>query len=362
MLLCTLNPWMKSSTIQLTVGEIADLLGGTVRGERETLIKGASTIENGKEGTICFLSNLKYESYIYESDATAILVDETFEPAQPIKASLIFVPNVYQSLAVLLEKFNSVTETISRTISPHALIDSSASIGANTGVGHHTVIEAGVVIGAETDIGPQVFIGKNVSIGSHCILMAGVKIMHECKIGDHCIIHANTVIGSDGFGFAPTPTGEYIKIQQNGNVIVGDRVEIGSNCSIDRATFGSTIIHDGVKLDNLIQIAHNVEIGANTVIAAQTGIAGSAKVGESCIIGGQVGIAGHLTIAEGAKIQGQSGIQSSIKNKNTRLYGSPAIEYTSYLRSYAIFKRLPSLLEKLGVLEKSVLSKQTEVE
>lgn len=345
-----------------TVGQIADLLGGNVQGDSSAIIHSASTIENGKEGTICFLSNLKYENYVYESDATAILVDETFEPTQPVRSNLIFVPNVYASLAILLEQLNKETETIIRKVSSTAIVDISSQIGENVGIGDLTIISENVNIGDQTDIGPQVYLGKGVTIGNNCKLMAGVKVMHGCSIGDNCIIHSNTVIGSDGFGFAPTPDGNYVKIQQMGNVIIENDVEIGSNCSIDRATFGSTILRKGVKLDNLIQIAHNVEVGRNTVIAAQAGIAGSAKVGDGCKIGGQVGIVGHITVADGAQIQGQSGIQSSVKKKNAKLFGSPAIEYANFLRSYAIFKRLPEIFEKLGILEKSVFGPESERE
>jgi UDP-3-O-[3-hydroxymyristoyl] glucosamine N-acyltransferase len=348
--------------MQITVGQIAELLGGKVQGDYNAIVHGASTIENGKEGSLCFLSNLKYEEFVYESEATAILVSEDFVPTQAIKPALIFVSNVYESLAVLLERFNQEPTQPIYEVATTASIDESVRCGENVGVGHYTVVAKNVSIGSNTNVGAQVFIGENCEIGENCLIMPGVRIMHDTIIGKNCIIHSNTVIGSDGFGFAPTPDGNYVKIRQMGKVIIEDDVEIGSNCSIDRATFGATILHQGVKLDNLIQIAHNVEIGKHTVIAAQTGVAGSAKIGEGCKIGGQVGVVGHITIADGVQIQGQSGIQSSVKAKNTKLFGSPALDYTHFLRSYAVFKKLPTMLDALGDLEKLVYRNQTESE
>jgi len=345
--------------MEITAGYITDFLGGTITGDRNTVIRGASTIEGGRPGTISFLSNLKYEEYIYNSEASAILVDKSFEPAYPVKAALIKVDNVYESLARLLDKFNVTTEVV-RHISPKAHIDDKATIGNNVGVGVFSVIEEGAQIGDNVEIENQVMVGKGVTIGQGSIIKSGVKILEDCVIGANVIIHSNTVIGSDGFGFAPTGEGNYVKIRQLGNVVVEDDVEIGSNCSIDRATFGSTIIRKGAKLDNLIQIAHNVEIGSHTVIAAQTGIAGSAKIGEGCKIGGQVGIVGHIQIADGTQIQAQSGIQSAVKNKNSKLFGSPALEYNNYLRSYAIFKNLPTLAEKIDKMVKPQPGKANE--
>jgi UDP-3-O-[3-hydroxymyristoyl] glucosamine N-acyltransferase len=345
--------------MEITAGFITDFLGGTIKGDRNTVITGASPIENGKVGSISFLSNLKYEEFIYTSDASAILVDKSFEPAFPVKATLICVDNVYESLAKLLDKFNAPV-VVTREVSNKADIDSSVVLGNNVGIGTFSVLEKNVTIGDNTEIQKQVCIGNNVRIGANCVIKSGVKILDDCIVGDNVIIHSNTVIGSDGFGFAPTGEGNYVKIQQLGNVVIEDDVEIGSNCSIDRATFGSTIIRKGAKLDNLIQIAHNVEIGSNTVIAAQTGIAGSTKVGEGCKIGGQVGIVGHIHIADGTQIQAQSGVQSAVKIKNSKLFGSPALEYNNYLRSYAIFKNLPLLSEKLEKLNKAILSRINE--
>lgn len=345
--------------MEITAGDITDFLGGTITGDKNAIISGASTIEGGKAGTISFLSNLKYEEYVYSSEASAILVDKSFEPSYPVKAALIRVDNVYESLAKLLDKFN-VSAEVTRHISPKADIDESARIGRNVGIGVFSVVEKNAVIGDNVEIENQVCIGKRVTIGDNTIIKSGVKILDDCVIGANVILHSNTVIGSDGFGFAPTGEGHYVKIRQLGNVIIEDDVEIGSNCSIDRATFGSTIIRSGAKLDNLIQIAHNVEIGSHTVIAAQTGIAGSAKIGEGCKIGGQVGIVGHIHIADGTQIQAQSGVQSSVKVKNSRLFGSPALDYTNYLRSYAIFKNLPSLAEKMDKLGKTGLGMTNE--
>lgn len=345
--------------MEITVGEITDFLGGTIVGDRNAKIKGASTIEGGKTGTISFLSNLKYEEYVYSSEASAILVDKSFEPTYAVKAALIRVDNVYESLAKLLDRFNVITEVV-RNISPQSSIHSTAKIGHNVGVGTFAIIDEDSVIGDNVELDNQVCIGKRCIIGNNTILKPGVKILDDCVIGSNVIIHSNTVIGSDGFGFAPTGEGNYVKIRQLGNVIIEDDVEIGSNCSIDRATFGSTIIHSGAKLDNLIQIAHNVEIGSHTVIAAQTGIAGSAKIGEGCKIGGQVGIVGHIQIADGTQIQAQSGIQSSVKIKNSRLFGSPALDYSNYLRSYAIFKNLPALAEKMDKIGRSTMGLSNE--
>jgi len=345
--------------MEITAGEITDFLGGTIIGDRSAKIRGASTIEGGKAGTISFLSNLKYEEYVYNSDASAILVDKSFEPSYPVKAALIRVDNVYESLAKLLDKFN-VNDEVIRHISPQSSVHETAVIGNNVGIGTFSIIDAEAEIGNNVEIDNQVCIGKRCIIGANTIIKAGVKVLDDCVIGANVIIHSNTVIGSDGFGFAPTGEGNYVKIRQLGNVVIEDDVEIGSNCAIDRATFGSTIIHSGAKLDNLIQIAHNVEIGSHTVIAAQTGIAGSAKIGEGCKIGGQVGIVGHIHIADGTQIQAQSGVQSSVKIKNSRLFGSPALDYTNYLRSYAIFKNLPSLAEKMDKLGKTTMGLSNE--
>ncbi|MFZ1496170.1 MAG: UDP-3-O-(3-hydroxymyristoyl)glucosamine N-acyltransferase, partial [Saprospiraceae bacterium] len=264
------------------------------------------------------------------------------------------VDDVYASLAVLMNNFNQIQHEQNHTISANSEIHATAAIGEGTHVGAYTVIEKNVNIGNGCRIGSNVYIGKDCKIGKNVILFSGVRIYYDCEIGDNCILHANAVIGSDGFGFAPQPDGTYKKIYQLGNVLIGNDVEIGANSTLDRASMGSTIIHDGVKIDNLVHVAHNVEIGKNTVIAAQTGVAGSTKIGENCMIGGQVGFAGHIKIADGTKIQAQSGIARSIETPNTAVFGSPAIPYTDFIKSYSVFQKLPDLYRKLTQLERKI--------
>lgn len=343
----------------ITTSQISQLLQGELRGDPDIVISGPSRIEEGSEGTISFLANPKYEPYIYETSASAVVVSKDFTPSQPIKATLILVDDVYQSLGKLLGLYNHQSE-VKVGIADSAVIAHSAHLGKEVGIDHQTVIGENCEVGDGSLIYAHVFLGRDVTIGKNCKIYAGVKIYHGCKIGDNVVIHANTVIGSDGFGFSKDENGVYQKIPQNGNVVIEDEVEIGSNTVIDRASIGSTIIRKGVKLDNLIQIGHNVEIGENTVIAAQAGIAGSTKVGKNCIIGGQVGLAGHIQIADGTMIQAKSGLSSSIKEENSKLYGYPALEYGHYLKSYAYFKKLPELADKIKSLEKTIenLTKQ----
>lgn len=345
--------------MQLSAKELAQLLNGSVEGNSDVTVNRPSKIEEGGEGTISFLGNPKYESYAYTTTASILLVNQNFQPQEPITPTLIRVDNVYESIALLLEKFNVGNNTY-QGISDNAIIHESASIGENTSVGDQVIIENDAIIGKNCVFHPQVFIGHHVKIGDNVTLFPGVRIMHSCSIGDNCTVYANTVIGSDGFGYALKEDGRYEKIAQIGNVIIEDNVEIGSNTTIDRATMGSTIIRRGVKLDNLIQVAHNVEIGENTVIAAQAGIAGSTKIGKNCRIGGQVGFAGHLTIADGTQIQAQSGLASSVNEPNTAIFGSPAIGYKDYIRAYAVFKKLPDLYKKISQLEKRLKEQQSK--
>ena len=334
--------------MQITAGALAQMLSGSIEGDASTLIYKPSKIEEGQEGSICFYHNEKYESYVYSSKASAILVSKNFVPKKPITATLIKVEDVYSSVAVLLEKFgNLIQDHTEPTLSPQALIDSTVVLADSISIGHFSVVESGAVIGENCVIDSHVYIGKNVKIGARCKLKNGVRILDHCVLGDDCIVHPNAVIGSDGFGFAPQPDGSFKKVSQIGIVEIGSQVEIGAGSTIDRATMGATIIEDGVKLDNLIQIAHNVRIGKHTVIAAQTGIAGSTKIGKNCKIGGQVGISGHIEIADGTQIQAQSGITSSVKKPNTFLFGYPAINYKDYIRSYAVFKKLPELYKQI---------------
>lgn len=337
--------------MQLSARELATLLSGVVEGDPEIRVSRPSKIEEGGAGTITFLGNPKYEEYAYTTTASIILVNQTFQPKKSITATLVRVSDVYAAIGMLLNQFGASTHVPSG-VSEQAIVHSTAQLEDNVSVGAFTIVEEGASIGAGSFIAPQVFIGKNARIGRNARIHPGVRILHECVIGDNCVVHANVVIGGDGFGFAPQADGTYQKIAQVGNVLIEDDVEIGANTTIDRATMGSTIIRRGVKLDNLIQIAHNVEVGEDTVIAAQTGIAGSTKIGKSCRIGGQVGIGGHLVIADGTQMQGQSGVTNSIKEKGMAISGYPAIRHSEYMRAYVIFRRLPDVFKRLEQLEK----------
>ncbi len=339
--------------MQITAKQISEILDGTIIGDPEVSIGGASKIEDGQPGTITFLANPRYKEYIYTTEASVVLVSKDFVAEKSLKPTLIAVDNVYVSLAVLMEKFNTGISILAG-IASSAVVHSSALIAEGVKIDDHVIIKPHVVIGKNTVIYGQVFIGDNVSIGEHTTIFPGVKIYHNCIIGNGCTIHANTVIGSDGFGFAKDENGNYKKIPQTGNVVIEDDVEIGSNTVIDRASMGSTRICKGVKLDNLIQVAHNVSIGNDTAIAAQTGIAGSVNIGKNCIIGGQAGIAGHLSIADGTMIQAQSGLSGTVKGDHVKLYGTPAIDYQNYLKSYAHFRRLPEIVKQLTELQSSV--------
>lgn len=326
--------------MELTAQTIADYLKGEVVGDSNTKVKSVARIEQGKAGDLCFLANPKYENFLYSTKASIVLVNKSFEPKESISATLVKVDDAYQSVASILGLFNSMKSATKSGRSWRASIAFSAKLGKGSYVGAGAFIGKKSIIAAGAQIHPQVFIGENVSIGEKTILFPGVRIYNGCVIGANCIIHSNVVIGSDGFGFAPSPDGSYKKIPQTGNVVIEDDVEIGANTTIDRATMGSTIIRKGVKLDNLIQIAHNVEIGENTVIAALAGVAGSAKVGKDCQIGGQVGISGHINIPDNTRIGAQAGIMSTVKNSGETLLGSPAFDAKEYLRAYSVFKKL----------------------
>jgi len=340
--------------MQLTAQAIANLLNGTVEGDPDVEVSRPSRIENGSPGSIAFLADIKYEPYAYTTTASVLLVHRDFQPKHSLHPTLIRVNDVRAALVILFQQFGEQSSSKPVGISDKATIHKTASIGANAAIGKFCVVEENVRIGANCIIHPQVFIGKNVTIGDGVLLYPGVKIYHNCVIGDNCILHSNAVIGSDGFGYAQQEDGSYEKIVHVGSVKIEDNVEIGANTVIDRATMDATIIHTGVKLDNLVQVGHNVEIGKNTVIAAQTGIAGSTKIGANCRIGGQVGFAGHLEIADGTSIQAQSGIASKVREKNTALFGSPAIPYKDYIRSYAVFKKLPDLYKTISRLEQKL--------
>jgi UDP-3-O-[3-hydroxymyristoyl] glucosamine N-acyltransferase len=339
--------------MEFTARQIADFLNGEVDGDPDVIVNDFSGIEEGKAGTLTFLANPGYEKHLYNTGATIVLVNREFAPSQPVPCTLVRVENAYQSIASLLE-LREKMKPVPEGIDEKAHIDPSARSGERVYIGQFSHISAGAVIGDGVIIHPQVFIGENVVIGNNSVLHPGVRIYHGCRIGQGCILHAGVVIGGDGFGFAPQSGSNYKKIPQVGNVILEDHVEIGSNTTVDRAMMGSTIIRRGVKLDNLIQVAHNVEIGENTVIAAQTGIAGSTRIGKDCMIGGQVGIIGHLSIADGVKIAAQSGVGVSVTEKNAVIQGSPAFQYGKYQRSYVLFKKLPELFQQISRLEQEI--------
>ena len=339
--------------MQFTASQIADFLNGVVEGDPETTVSDVSKIEDGKPGTLAFLSNPKYEKYIYDTSAAVVLVNKDFKPRQQVQATLVRVDDAYQAIASLLQ-LREEMKPVPKGIDSNVYIHPSALTGEKVYIGNFSVISAGAVIGDNVKIYPQVFIGENVIIENDTVLHPGVKVYYNCRIGKGCTLHAGVVIGSDGFGFAPQSDKNYRKIPQVGNVILEDRVEIGANTTIDRAMIGSTLIRKGVKIDNLVQVAHNVEIGVNTVIAAQTGIAGSTRIGAECMIGGQVGIIGHLTIADGVKIAAQSGVGVSIKENNEVVQGSPAFQYGRYQRSYVLYRKLPELYQQLRNLENEI--------
>ena len=331
--------------MNFTAGHIADQINGTVIGDRDIDIFNISKIEEGSKGSLTFLANPKYTEFIYTTKASAAIVSIDFEPTEKIELTLIKVKDPYSSFTTILELFDKDLSK-RKGISQLTDIDKSSKISDSSFIGSFSTVGENSVVGEKCIIENQVFIGNNVEIGNGCIIYPGVKILDDTIIGQNCIIHSSTTIGSDGFGFAPNDDGSYKKIPQTGNVVIGDNVEIGSNSTIDRATLGSTIISNGVKLDNQIQVAHNVEIGENTAIAAQSGVAGSTKIGKNCMIGGQVGIIGHIKIGDNVKIQAQAGVTSNIES-NSRVTGTPAISYMNYNKSYVHFKNLPEIVKKI---------------
>lgn len=338
--------------MEFSASQIADLLGGEIEGNKEVTVNTLSKIEEGVPGSLTFLANPKYEQYIYNTGASIAIVNKDFtaETALPGTLTLIKVENAYACFAKLLEFYDSRKH--SKTgIDKSAVVEEGAQVGEDVYLGANVVISSGAKIGNGARIYANSFIGENASIGDNSILYAGTTVYNECIIGKDCILHSGVIIGGDGFGFSPKNAESYQKVPQIGNVVLSDGVEIGANTTIDRATIGSTRIGTGVKLDNLIQVAHNVEIGDHTVIAAQTGIAGSTKIGKNCMIGGQVGIVGHIEIADEVKIAAQSGIGSSIKTKGAIVQGSPAFDIGDYKRSYVGFRRLPQILERIDKLE-----------
>ena len=334
--------------MKFTVDQIADLIEGTVNGNGATLISNFDKIEEGKSGSISFLSNPKYESFLYQTDASAVIVSKDLALKKPVKTALIRVSDPYLAFTILLQKYQELVENKETGIQVPSYVADSAHISENVFVGRFTLVDAGSQIGKNSQIYDRVSIGKNVTIGCDCTIFPGVVIYKDCIIGNNVVIHANSVIGSDGFGHAPQADGTFKSIPQLGNVVIEDDVSIGSNTTIDRATMGSTIIRKGVKIDNLVQIAHNVEIGSNTAIAAQTGISGSTKVGENCLIAGQVGVAGHITIAPKTIVTGQSGVTKSVKTPGRTLGGTPASNNVDFLKRNALIRQLPEFFEKFN--------------
>src|SRR6478736_879880 len=343
--------------MEFTINQIAGMLKGEVQGDGNLKINMLGKIQDAKQGQIAFLANPKYEQFIYTTQASAVIVKRDFTVKKQIDTTLILVDDPYTSFTLLLEEYHKAINFQKVGVEEPSFISKNATVGKNIYRGAFSYIGNNVTVGDNVKIYPHVFIGDNVTIGSNTILHANVKLYADTKIGNNCMIHSGTVIGSDGFGFAPQEDGSYKTIPQLGNVIIEDNVSIGANTVIDCATlFGdSTIIRQGVKLDNLIQIAHNVEIGKNTVIAAQAGISGSSKVGENAMIGGQVGIAGHITLANNTRIRAQAGIGKSIKEEGQRLLGSPAFDIKDYFRVYALFKMLPDIHLRLKELEALVV-------
>lgn len=332
------------------------LIQGNVEGDPGAAVSSFGKIEEAKQGQLSFLANPKYEDFLYTTQASVIIINDNLSLKQQVQATLIRVPDAYSAFAQLLSAYQQMKQQQLQGIQEPNHIAKTAKLGDGVFVGAFSYIGDNVEIGNNVKIHPQVFIGDDVKIGDNTILHPGVKIYHQCMVGKNVTIHAGTIIGSDGFGFAPQQDGTYKKIPQIGNVVIEDNVEIGSNCSIDRATIGSTTIHAGAKLDNLIQIAHNVEIGSFTVIAAQTGVSGSTKIGKNVMIGGQAGIVGHISIADGARINAQSGVTKSIREPNGAVSGSPAFEYGAALRSQAAMRSLPELQKKIAELERLVQS------
>lgn len=325
--------------MEFTAKEIAEILGGTVEGDPQAKVTTFARIESGKSGAICFFANPKYEHYVYECKADIIIVNKSFVPQKPVSATMIRVEDAYAAVAALLDYVTAKKRSYRRHRGLRCRVRFSAKLGKKVYVGDFAYIGRKAKVGDYTKIYENVYVGDGVTIGSHCIIYPGVRIYPGMQIGDNVIIHSNAVIGADGFGFAPLEDGTWKKIEHTGNVIIEDDVEIGANTTIDKSQMGSTIIRKGVKIDNLCMIAHNVEISENTVMAGQSGIAGSTKIGRHCILGGQVGIAGHLTVADNTSFGAQSGLQGSIKKEGQAFMGTPAIPYMDYMRSYAQFKK-----------------------
>ena len=348
--------------MQFTAAQIATIINGQIEGEASVTVESFGKIEEAKPGQLTFLANPKYEDFLYTTQASLIIINESLVLKQPLPATLLRVPDAYSAFATLLFAYQQLKNQQLSGIQDPVYIHKTVSMGNNTFIGAFAYLGDQVKLGNDVKIHPNAYSGSNVSIGDGTIIHAGVKIYPECVIGNHVTIHSGAVIGSDGFGFAPQADGTFKKVPQIGNVVIEDHVEIGANATIDRATIGSTIIREGAKLDNLIQVAHNVEVGNNSVIAAQAGVSGSTKIGNNVMIGGQAGIVGHIQIADGSKINAQSGVSKSIKYPNSIVTGSPAHDYTAALRSQALNRNLPGLEKRLTELERLVKLLKSEEE
>lgn len=338
--------------MEFSVGEIAQLVGGHVEGDASVRVSTVAKIQEGSPGKLCFVANPKYEKFLYSTEASAVIVRKDLDLKEPITATLIRVEDPYQSISVLLEEYEKAVRN-RKGIHPSAFIEPSATIGEDVYIGPHVVIGQNVTIGDGCQIHANVVIDDKSAIGNNCLIYSGVQIQRNTQVGDCCIFHSGVVIGSDGFGFAPTAEGPFKKIPHVGNVVIGNWVEIGANSTVDRATMGSTILHDGVKLDNLVQVGHNVEIGCNTVIAALTGVSGSTKLGKNCMVGGQVGFVGHITVADGSKFNARTGVIKSIKEPGQAWNGVPAVNFRDSYRIMALIRQLPQMEQRLRDLERS---------
>lgn len=345
--------------MQFTAKQISLLLNGDIEGNPDVIVDKLSKIEEAQFGSLTFLANPKYEQFVYNTKASIVIVGKNQILSEPINATLIRVNDAYSAFSIVLEQYHNLKLNKSGIEQP-SFIHPTAKLGSNVYVGAFAYIGENAVIGNDTKIYPHVYLGDNVTLGNGTILFPGVKVYFDCVIGNQVTIHSNTVIGSDGFGFAPQKDGSYKKVSQIGNVIIEDNVEIGSNTSVDRATLGSTIIRKGAKIDNLIQLAHNVEIGNNTVIAAQTGISGSTKIGDNCVIGGQVGIVGHISIANKSTFGAKSAVNNNINEENKSWNGWPLTNYRESLKIQVVLKRLPELEKKIEELEKIITLRDTK--
>ncbi len=346
--------------MKFSAQQIAALLNGEVVGDANVIVHTLNKIEEGERGGLSFLSNPKYNHHLYTTQASIVIVGKDFVPEKEFSTTLIKVDDAYGAFATILQAYEKSRQEQKTGVSKLASVDPSASLGKGVYVGEYVYIGANVQVGDGTKIYPQAYVGDDVKIGHDCFIYPGAKILHQCVLGNECVLHAGAIIGSDGFGFAPQKDDDFRKVPQIGNVVLEDRVDVGANTTIDRATMGSTIIRRGVKLDNLVQIAHNVEIGENTVMASMCGVSGSTKIGKNCMFGGQVGVAGHLVIADGVKLAAMSGVAANILKPNSVEMGAPSFSHKPFLHSYVYFRKLPALAEKIKNLEKELKQLKTK--